>query len=128
MIVTIMRTVVLILVVVVAKAMVCAGEVFDSLVEVVVIGMWVDVLINVLDAVAISLRFAVPVSHTVVYVMSGVEVDSLVDEFAGVLAGIILGVLSGTGIGALVDMNVNVFAGVVTVRFVMSPPLERFSC
>ena len=111
----------------VAKVMVCAGEVGDTLVEVVVIGVWVDVLINAVDAVAIVLRFTVSASYSV-YVMSGVEVDLLMDAFASVLAGIILGGLSGTGDGVLVDVNVNVFAGVATVGFVISAPLERFSC
>ena len=120
-------TVVLILVVVVAKAIACDREVVDSLVEVVVIGVWVDVLINAVDAVAIVLRFAVSASYSV-YVMSGAEVELLMDEFAGVLADIILGGLSGTGDGVLVDVNVNVFAGVATVGFVISAPLERFSC
>ena len=111
----------------VAKVMVCAGEVGDTLVEVVVIGVWVDVLINAVDAVAIVLRFAVSASYSV-YVMSGAEVELLMDEFAGVLADIILGFLSGTGVDALLDVNVNVFAGVVTVMFVISAPLERFGC
>ena len=108
---------------VVANATLCAREVGDTL----VVAVRVDVLINVVDAVAIVLRFAVSASYSV-YVMSGAEVELLMDEFAGVLTGIILGGLSGAGIDALVDVSVNVFAGVATVRFGISAPLERFSC
>ena len=52
----------------------------------------------------------------------------MMDAFAGVLADIILGGLSETDVDALVDVSVNVFAGVTTVGFVISAPLERFSC
>ena len=56
------------------------------------------------------------------------EVELLMDAFAGVLAVIIHGGLSGTGDDVLVDVSLNVFAGEATVRFVISAPLERFSC
>ena len=52
----------------------------------------------------------------------------MMDAFAAVLTDIILGVLSGTGVDVLVNVNFNVFAGMATVRFVISAPLERFSC
>ena len=84
----------------------------------VVIGVWVDVLINVLDAVAIVLRFAVSASYSV-YVMSGVEVDLLMDA----LCSIIRGVLINISVGVLVDVNVNVFARVMTAfGFAISGP------
>ena len=36
--------------------------------------------------------------------------------------------LPGIDVDVLVDVNVNVFAGVITVKFVMPAPLEVFSC
>ena len=122
-------------VVLVAKVLVWAEALVNMLVEGLVIdvradtviGVLTDVEIIVVGVIVIVLKLEESVSYSV-YAMSGAEVDLLMDEFAGVLADIILGVLSGTGDDVFVDVNVNVFAGVATVRFGISAPLERFSC
>ena len=101
---------VVVIVVVEAKDTACAGAVINTLVEV--------VAIDVVDAVAIALGFALPVSYSV-YVLSDVVVDLVTGAFAGVIAGMLL---SGSGVDALVYVNVNVFAGVMTVRFAISAP------
>ena len=52
---------------------------------------------------------------------SGVAVDLLMDVFTVIILSI--------PINMLVDVNVNVFAGVITgFEFAMSGPLEEFSC
>ena len=92
---------IIVLVVIVAvRALVCAGAVSDMFVKVsAVVGMGADVLIIVSD-VAVGL-------------------------FMGALNDVILGVLSSIDVNVLVD----VFAGVITLfDFDMSAPLEEFRC
>ena len=114
--------------VVVAKAMVCAGAVIDPLAEVVVIDVRADVLINVVDAVEITLEFALSVLYSVDEVFSNVVVDLLMGAFSGVRVVIMIGVRSGSDVDVLVDVNVNVFADIMSVDFAMPAPLEGFRC
>ena len=55
-------------------------------------------------------------------------VDLWMDTMAGVMAVVVISGLSGIGVDVLVDANVNVFAGVMTMKFAMSVPSEEFSC
>ena len=90
--------------------------------------MTIDVLINVTNAVEITLEFAVPASCSV-YVLSDGAVDLLKDAWAGVLTVVVIGGLAGIGVDLLVELNVNMFAGVTTeVKFVMPASLDGFSC
>ena len=90
--------------------------------------MTIDVLINVANAVEITLDFAVPASCSV-YVLSNGAVDLLKDAWAGVLTVVVIGGLAGIGVDLLVELNVNMFAGVTTeVKFAMPTPLDGFSC
>ena len=114
--------------VVVVKAMVCAGAVIDTLVEVLTIDVRADVLINAVDAVEITLEFALPVLYSVNEVLSNLAVDLLMGAFASVVVVKMIGVLSGIDVDALVDVNVNVFAGIMGGEFAMSAPLEGFRC
>ena len=41
---------------------------------------------------------------------------------------VIISGLCGIGLDVLVDANVNVFAGVMTMKFAMPVPLEGFGC
>ena len=93
------------------KALLGAGEVIDTLFVVMVI----DVLINVVNAVEITLEFAVSVPCSV-----GALSDEVVDLLMNALA--VVG-LPDIDVDVLVDVNVNVFAGVITVKFVMTAPL-----
>ena len=71
----------------------------------------------------------VEVRNEVLIVVSDVAVDVLMDAFAGVLAAIRIGVLSAIDIAVLADVNViNVFTGVMTVKFAMSAPSKGFKC
>ena len=79
-------------------------------------------LINVVNAVEITLEFAVSVSCSV-YVLSDGAFDLLMNALAGVLAGVIISGLSGIDVDVLVEVNVNMFAG---VKFVVSASLEGF--
>ena len=106
--------------VVVVKAMVCAGAVIDTLVEVLTIDVRADVLINAVDAVETTLEIAVSVLYSVDDVLSNVAFDSLMDTFASVLVVIMIDVLSGIDVDALVDVKVNAFAGLMTLDFPMS--------
>ena len=45
----------------------------------------------------------------------------------GVLADMTIGVLTGIGVDVLLDVNVNAFAGVITVKFAVSAPLQVFN-
>ena len=98
--------VVVVVVTVVVRAPVwVAGAVIDTFVEVLTVGMRVDVLI----------------------VVSNVAVDLLMDA----LTGIILGLLANNiGVDVLVEVNVNAFAGVITAFDFPMPgrPLEEFRC
>ena len=88
-----------VILVVVIRDPVCAGAVIDTFVEVLTIGMRVDVLIIVSDAT------------------SDLCMDALTE--------IIRTVLTNIGVGVLVDVNLNAFAGVTTAfEFVASDPLE----
>ena len=55
-------------------------------------------------------------------------VDLWMDTMAGVMAVVVIGGLSGIGVDVLVDASANVFAGVMTMKFVMPVPLEGFGC
>ena len=69
-------------------------------------------LINMMNAAAIILWFAaMPVSCSV-YVLSKGAVDLLVDAWAGVLTVVAIDGLS--GVNVLVEVNVNMFAWVMT--------------
>ena len=82
--------------------------------------MVIDVLINMMNAVAIILEFAAMSVSCSVYVLSNGAVDLLVDAWAGVLTN---GGLSGVDI--LVEVNVNMFAEVMTeVKFA----IDGLSC
>ena len=90
--------------------------------------MTIDVPINVVNAVEITLEFAVSASCSV-YVLSDGEVDLLKDAWAGVLTVVVIGGLAGIDVDLLVELNVNMLAGVTTeVKFVMPASLDRFSC
>ena len=97
-------------------------------VEVVVVmevALVIDVLINVVFAVEITLEFATSVSCSV-YVLYDGAVDLLANALA-VLTVVIISGLSGIDVDVLVEVNVNMFAGVMTeVKFVMSASLEGF--
>ena len=55
--------------------------------------------------------------------------DGVVDLWMETLTGVVvISGLSGIGVDVLVDANVNVFAGVMTMKFVMPVPLEGFGC
>ena len=55
--------------------------------------------------------------------------DGVVDLWMETLTGVVvISDLSGIGVDVLVDANVNVFAGVMTMKFAMSVPSEEFSC
>ena len=83
-------------------------------------------MINVVIAVEITLEFAVSVSCSVSVLYDGAS-DLLTNAWAGVLAAVIINGLSGIDIDVLVEVNVNMFAGVMTeVKFVMSASLEGF--
>ena len=114
--------------VVVIVAIWCSGEVIDTLVEVLTIDVRADVLINAVDAVEITLEFALPVLYSVNEVLSNLAVDLLMGAFASVVVVKMIGVLSGIDVDALVDVNVNVFAGIMGGEFAMSAPLEGFCC
>ena len=87
--------------------------------------MTIDVLINVVNVVEITLEFAVPASCSVR--VRGVGL--LKDAWAGVLTVAVIGGLAGTNVDMLVELNVNMLAGVTTeVKFVMPASLDRFSC
>ena len=88
----------------------------------------IDVLIKVANAVVIALEFAVTVCCSGNVLSDGV-VDLWMDTLAGSMFGVvIISGLSGIGVDVLVDVNVNVFAGVMTVKFAMPTPLEGFGC
>ena len=57
-------------------------------------------------------------------VLSDVAADMLMDAFVDM----ILGVFPAIGVDVLMDVNVNAFAGAITVEFVMPAPLEVFNC
>ena len=98
-------------------------------VEVRVIDVRAGVLINVVDAVAITaLECALSVPYFVDTVLSDVAVDSLMDAFAAVLTVIIIGIPLDIDDNVLADVNVNSFTGVIAVGFAMPSPLEGFSC
>ena len=98
------------------------GGVIDTFVEVLV-------MIDVTNAVAITLNFAVSISWCSVDVLSDTAVGLLLmDTLVGVLTVVIIGGLPDIGVNMFVDVNVNVFAGVMTVKFAMPAPLEGFSC
>ena len=86
------------------KSLVWAGEVIDTLGEVLVIDVRVDVAINVLGAVTIAFGFplAVPILYSV-------------------------DVLTSFGVNVLLDVNENAFVVVMTVTFAMPAPSEGFS-
>ena len=88
----------------VARApLLCARAVIGTFGEVLTIDMRVDVLT----------------------IMSDVTVNLLIDA----LADIILRVLTNSDVGVLVDVNINVFAGVMTAfEFAMPGPLEELCC
>ena len=50
------------------------------------------------------------------------------DTLVGVLTVVIIGGLPGIRVNMLVDVNVNAFAGVMTVKVAMPAPLEGDSC
>ena len=104
------------------KDLVGAGGVIDKLVGV----LAVDVLINVVYAVEITLGFAVSVSYSVDVLCDG-AVDLSMNTFVSVLTVVLIGGLPGVDVDVLVDVNANVFAGVTTVKFVMPAPLEGLS-
>ena len=84
---------------VVRAPLLCARAVIDTFGEVLTIDMRVDVLT----------------------IMSDATVNLLMDA----LADIILRILTNSDVGVLVDVNINVFAGVMTAfEFVMPAPLE----
>ena len=85
--------------------------------------MTIDVLINVVNAVEITLDFAVSASCAVCVLSDG-AVDLSMNTFAGVLTVVVISGLPGMDFDVLVD----VFAGVMTVKFVMPAPLEGLSC
>ena len=98
------------------------GGVIDTFVEVLV-------MIDVTNAVAITLNFAVSISWCSVDVLSDTAVGLLLmDPLVSVLTVVIIGGLPDIGVNMFVDVNVNVFAGVMTVKFAMPAPLEGFSC
>ena len=101
-------------VVAVAKDLVVTGGIIDTLASL----LTIDALINVVNAVAIALGFAVP-GPCSVDVMSDVAVDLLMDTLDGVLTAVLIGGLPGIGAGALVDVNVNVFTGLMSVKFAL---------
>ena len=79
----------------------------------------IDELMNVVNAVGITLDLAVPVSY--------MRSDGAIDFLIGTL--VVIGGPPGIGIDVLGDVNANVFVGVMTeVKFVMPASLERFSC
>ena len=88
---------------VVVMGLVCAGEVIGTFVEVLTVDMRVNVLI----------------------IVSDVAVELLI----GALTLTMRGVLTNIGADVLMDVNVNVFAGVMTAfRFAMPCPFEDFRC
>ena len=92
-----------VLIVVVTRALVWAGGVIDTFVEVLTVDMRVEVLI----------------------IVSDVAVNLLMDAFTAMIRG----VLNNIDVGMLVDVNVDVFADVMTAfEFIMSGPLEEFRC
>ena len=57
------------------------------------------------------------------------SVDLLVDTLAGMLTVGVMGALTGIGVDVLLDVNLNVFAAVMTEeKFGMSAPFEGCSC
>ena len=55
--------------------------------------------------------------------------DGVVDLWMDTLTGVVvISGLCGIGLDVLVDANVNVFAGVMTMKFAMPVPLEGFGC
>jgi hypothetical protein len=93
--------VVVLLVIVQFRALVCAGVVIATFVDVLTVDIRVDVLI----------------------IVSNLTVDLLMDA----LTDIIRDVLSNIDVDVLADVNVNVFAGVMTAfEFATSGPLEEF--
>ena len=104
------------MVTIVVKDVVGAAEVVDTLVGMLVI----DVLTNAVNAVAITLALTMSVSCSV-DVLSDGAVDLLMDVLAGVLTGVVIVGLANIGVGVLVEVNVNMFAWVMTeVKFVLS--------
>ena len=98
--------VLVVVVVVVVRAPVwVAGAVIDTFVEVLTVGMRVDVLI----------------------VTSNVAVDLLMDALTVIRLGLLA---NNIGVDVLVDVNVNVYAGVMTAFEFPMPgrPLEEFRC
>ena len=55
-------------------------------------------------------------------------VDSFMDALDGVLSVVINGALPSIGVAKLVDVNVNVVAEVIGLKFVMPASLNGFSC
>ena len=97
------RVVAVLVVTIGGRALVCAGAVIDTFVEVLTVAMRVDMMI-VVSEVAV-----------------GLLMDALTD--------MILGVLTSIGVEVLVDVNVNVFAGLMTaLECAMPSPLEKFRC
>ena len=86
--------------------------------------MTTDVLINVMNALAIALGFAASASRSV-----GVLCDGAVNLLMDVLAGGLTIVVIGCPPGMSFDDLANVVVGVKTERnFVTPAPLEGFSC
>ena len=80
-------------------------------------------MFEVVVVTATEVEVAVSVSYSV-DALSGVAADILMDA----LTDMILGVLPAIGVDVLMDVNVNAFAGAITMEFVMSAPLEVFNC
>ena len=96
--------IVVVVIVVVGRALMCTGSVIDTFVEVLTVGMRVDVLI----------------------VTSNVAVDLLMDALTDIRLGLLA---NNIGVGVLGDVNVNVFLGVSTVfEFARSETVEDFRC
>ena len=107
------------------KSLVWAGDAIDMLLE--MYDVRADVMINMVDAVAIVLGFAASVSSSA-DMLSDVVFDLLVDAFADARAAIIIGALPDIDIALLLGVKENAFVVVVTLKFVMPAPSEGFSC
>ena len=85
----------------------------------------IDVLINVVNADEGIMELIVSVSWSACVR----SVDLLVDTLAGMLTVGVMGALTGIGVDVLLDVNLNVFAAVMTEeKFSMSAPFEGCSC
>ena len=112
---------VMVVVIVVVKVLVWAAAV--TALEVLVIGVLVDVkIIGRTGVIVIVLKFVLPVSYSV-----NVTPDVVFGSFANRFADFMIGVLLGIIIEVLTDANTNAFTVVTALEFPVWTPLEEIS-